>query len=68
MTGHANLARGHDQERAALELVSVFIQHSREVVDLGWEAGAWESKKDDAGVGEALVDLHKGALTTPICR
>ena len=54
--GHANLARGHYQELAALQRFSVFLQYSIEVFDLGLQLSAWESKKDDASVDKSLVE------------
>ncbi len=55
-TGDADLAGGHHQELASFELVGVFLQHSIELVDLGVKVGSGESKEDDAGVGELLVE------------
>jgi hypothetical protein len=55
-TGHANLARGHHQERTAFQLVSVFLEYGIEVVDLGVQVGSREPKENDAGVDESLVE------------
>ena len=56
MTGHANLARGHHQELAALKRLSVFLQDGIEVFDLGVKVCSWESKEDDARVSELMVE------------
>ena len=55
-TGHANLAWSHHQELPALNRLSVFVQYGIEVFDLGLKVCSWESKKDDAGVDEPLVE------------
>jgi hypothetical protein len=54
-TGHANLARGYHDELSARKLASVFRKHPMKMFDLGVQGGSWESKEDDAGVGESLV-------------
>jgi putative molybdenum carrier protein len=50
-TCNANLAGGHHQELAALEIVSVLREHGIEVFDLGLKLSSWEPKENDAGVG-----------------
>jgi hypothetical protein len=52
---HANLARGHHQERTTLERFSVFLEDSIELVDLGVQVCSWEPKEDDAGVLSAFT-------------
>ena len=55
-TGNANLAGGHHQKFTELEIVSVFLQHGIELVDLGLQWGSREPKENDAGVGESLLE------------
>jgi hypothetical protein len=50
-TCNADLAGGHHQELAALEIVSVFCEHGIELIDLGLQFSSWEPKENDAGVG-----------------
>ena len=40
---------------AALKRLSVFIEHSIELLDLGVQGSAGKPEEDDAGVGEALL-------------
>ena len=50
-TCNANLAGGHHQELAALEIVRVLREHGIELIDLGLQLSSWEPKEDYAGVG-----------------
>jgi hypothetical protein len=49
-TCNADLAGGHHQELAALEIVSVFRKHGIELFDLSFQFSSGETKENDAGV------------------
>ena len=53
---NSDLARGHDDELAARKLVSVFLQHGVEVFDFVVQVGAGQSKENNPGVQESLVE------------
>jgi hypothetical protein len=56
MTGNPNLAGGHDYEFAILKLIRMFLQHGVEMFDFGLQVSTWESKENDPGVQESLVE------------
>ena len=49
------MAGSHHQERTALKLLIVFLQHPVEVFDLGLKGSPWEPKENDACWGESLL-------------
>jgi hypothetical protein len=51
MSCDTNLAGGHHQKLAELEIVSVVREHGIELFDLGLKLSSWEPKENDAGVG-----------------
>jgi hypothetical protein len=50
-TCNANLAGGHHEKLAALEIVSVLREHGIELIELGLKLSSWEPKENDASVG-----------------
>jgi hypothetical protein len=48
-TCNANLARGHHEKLATLEVVRVLCKHGIELIDLGLKLSSWEPKENDAG-------------------
>jgi hypothetical protein len=56
MTGDANLARGHHQERPTLKRFSVFLEDGIKLFDFRLKGCSGEPKEDDAGVAELLVE------------
>ena len=61
--GNANPAGGYHQKRAALEFLSVFIEHPVELFDLSLQGSAWKPKEQDAGVGEVLLEDELPEIT-----
>ena len=40
----------------SLKRLSVFIQRPVDLFNFGWQGSAWQPKKDDPGVGKALLE------------
>jgi len=55
-TGNTNLTRGNDEELSAFKLLSVFLKHPVQLVNLGLKCRSRKAKENDAGVGESLVE------------
>jgi hypothetical protein len=63
MTGHANLTRGHYQERTTLEHFSVFLYYSIELVDLSLQLSSGKPKEDNTGMDKSLVEDQLAEIT-----
>jgi hypothetical protein len=46
----------HDEEFTEGKLSGVFVEYLVEAFDLGLQGRTWHLKKEDAGMGEALVE------------
>ena len=53
--GNANPAGTDYDKRTGLKRLSVFNQRLVELFGFGWQRSAWQSKENDAGVGEAML-------------